>query len=152
MMSSSMYLSSSEGLVHLLGSILFSNMPWLVSDLNSFIMTALFHLIYMIHVINNAESSLYLVFYISMMRLTFPECCSQLDNFMLYTTVDTNKNTTYTSEESVSSKDLIWFLALYIHGKHLRSCQVDQLVTTLFLGKPSGGSLPELKAHFFTSN
>ena len=53
MMSSSKYLSNSKGLVHLLGSILFSDMPWLVSDLNSFLMTALFHLIFSSREISN---------------------------------------------------------------------------------------------------
>ena len=43
-------------------------------------------------------------------------------------------------------------LMIYVHGKQLRSCWEGQYLTTLFQGKPPGGSLPVLSAHSFTSN
>ena len=39
-------------------------------------------------------------------------------------------------------------LMLNVYGNHLRSCWDGQFLVTLFMGKPPGGSLPVLSAHF----
>ena len=43
-------------------------------------------------------------------------------------------------------------MLLDVHSKQLRSCWDSSYFTSLFLGKPPGGSLPVLSAHSFASN